>query len=119
MPFITWKYRRNTTAEPVVLSANNRTVISQYDILIEDASGSAVQDIEMFMDELISDPMDSKPALMNVTSYLIIYELVFSDEGYYSCSAENSVPNSVSFTNTSEAYVIVQSKPDQSYIAVC
>lgn len=109
MPYITWKYRNNTTAESVVLLATNRTVISEYDISIEVGSGSAVEDMETFLDEAMQ-PIYGQPALVNVTSYLVIYGLIFTDEGYYSCSAENSIDNSITYINTSEAYVIVQSK---------
>ncbi len=48
--------------------------------------------------------------LLSTTSYLTIYNLLYIDEGYYSCISDNGVDNVINSTNQSEAFITVQSQ---------
>ena len=94
-----------------MLADSDRIRITDYDTT-ETGSGSGDNVFVLDLKNEISDyNQDSlQLELLNATSYLTVYNLLQSDEGYYSCSADNGVDNFINSTKTSEAFVTVQSK---------
>lgn len=116
IPVIEWLYWPNTHTEPIRLINENRTFIASYDITIFDGSGSGLDlDMSIFDQEEgfdLNREIENNSLhlqLLNDASYLVIEDLVHSDEGYYSCSAANGIDNHINAVNSTEAFVTVQS----------
>ena len=103
------------------IEVDNRTSIefvSRNDIL-ETSSGSGGSGIIVNLYDTASDlynSYDASSVLPVSVSVLAIENLIYEDEGNYTCHANNSVANLIDSVVFNTAYITVQSKTQSIYI---
>ena len=118
---ITWHRVTVLSNTMMEIEVDNRTSIefvSRNDIL-ETSSGSGGSGIIMNLYDTASDlynSYDASSALPVSVSVLAIENLIYEDEGNYTCRANNSVANLIDSVVFNTAYITVQSKTQSIYI---
>ena len=91
----------------------NRTHIASYDITETGSgfgSGIGAKFIQPAEKRQVLDEGEIQSTLLSAQSYLVIFDLVLEDEGYYTCMAENGIENHIDSVGNVESFITVQSK---------